>query len=45
MLIVDQHVTDRWVTYAEHGKTMHVLIPASGVTLPAGELRALGAPT
>jgi anti-sigma regulatory factor (Ser/Thr protein kinase) len=42
--IVDQHATGRWVTYAEHGKTVHVVIPASGVELTPGELAAIGAP-
>ncbi|MEV5705643.1 ATP-binding protein [Actinoallomurus sp. NPDC052274] len=44
LTIVDQHAADRWVTYAKHGKTVHVVIPAEGVTLTAAELTARHAP-
>lgn len=44
MAIVDQHATARWVTYAEHDKTVHVVIPAVGVELTPAELAAIGVP-
>ncbi|MCO6006020.1 ATP-binding protein [Actinoallomurus purpureus] len=40
LTIVDQHAADRWVTYAEHGKTVHVVIPSPGITLTTAELAA-----
>lgn len=42
MTVVDAYATARWVTYAEHGKTVHVVIPAAGVELAQAELAALG---
>ncbi|MCO5968823.1 ATP-binding protein [Actinoallomurus soli] len=37
--IVDHLAAARWVTYAEHGKTVHVVITASEVTLTPTELQ------
>lgn len=42
--IVDQLVAARWVVYAEHGKTVNVLMVAPGVELTAVELEQIGAP-
>ncbi|MCO5996527.1 ATP-binding protein [Actinoallomurus rhizosphaericola] len=44
LAIVDQGAVARWVTYAEHGKTVHVIIVAPGVTLTAEEIAQIGAP-
>jgi DNA mismatch repair ATPase MutL len=44
LTIVDQHAADRWVTYAEHSKTVHVIIPASDITLTGAELAARRTP-
>ncbi|WP_460333848.1 ATP-binding protein [Actinoallomurus acanthiterrae] len=38
LLIVDQHALDRWVTYAEDSKTVHVIVPAPEVALTPAEL-------
>ncbi|MCO5995889.1 ATP-binding protein [Actinoallomurus rhizosphaericola] len=38
LTIVDQHAAARWVTYGDHGKTVHALIAAPGVILTAAEL-------
>lgn len=42
--IVDHLADARWVTYAEHSKTVHVVVAAPGVTLMAAELKQIGAP-
>lgn len=42
--IVDHLADARWVTYAEHSKTVHVVIAAPGVVLTADELEQIGAP-
>jgi anti-sigma regulatory factor (Ser/Thr protein kinase) len=44
LVIVDQHAVDRWVKYAEHGKTVHVVIPAREVELTAAELERIRRP-
>lgn len=44
LTIVDQGAAARWVTYAEHGKTVHVVIVAPEVTLTAEEVTQIGAP-
>ncbi|MEV5711447.1 ATP-binding protein [Actinoallomurus sp. NPDC052274] len=41
--IVDHLVAARWVTHAAHGKTVHVVVAASGVQLTPTELRQCGA--
>ncbi len=38
LVIVDRHAAARWVTYGEHGKTVHALVAAPGVILTAAEL-------
>ncbi|MEV5709244.1 ATP-binding protein [Actinoallomurus sp. NPDC052274] len=38
LTIVDQHAAARWVTYTDHGKTVHALIAAPGVILTTAEL-------
>ncbi|MEV0403957.1 ATP-binding protein [Actinoallomurus sp. NPDC050550] len=43
--IIDHLAAARWVVYAEHGKTMHVVVAASGVVLASEELRQIGVPT
>lgn len=42
--IIDSVATARWSIYTGHGKTVHVVVAAPGVTLTAGELRQIGAP-
>lgn len=42
--IVDQGAIARWVTYTEHGKTVHVVVAALDVTLTAAELEQIGVP-
>lgn len=42
--IVDYVAATRWVHYREHGKTVHVVVAAPGVTLTPAELAAIGAP-
>ena len=42
--IVDQLVAGRWTVYAEHGKTVHVVVAAPEVELTADELEQIGAP-
>ncbi|MCO6007077.1 ATP-binding protein [Actinoallomurus purpureus] len=44
LFIADRHAAARWVTYAETGKTVHVVVAAPGVTLTAAELEEIGAP-
>lgn len=44
MTVVDRYATARWVTYAEHGRTVHAVVPAAGVELTPAELAALGVP-
>jgi hypothetical protein len=44
MSIVDHLAVARWVTYAEHAKTVHVVIGASDVTLTVAELAQIGVP-
>ncbi|MEV5704561.1 hypothetical protein [Actinoallomurus sp. NPDC052274] len=39
--IVDHIAATRWVTYAEHGKTVHVVVAAPGVTLTPDELQQI----
>jgi hypothetical protein len=39
--IVDHLAAARWVTYAEHGKTVHVVVAASGATLTPAELQQI----
>ncbi|GAA0318509.1 ATP-binding protein [Actinoallomurus spadix] len=43
--IIDGAATARWPIYREHGKTIHVVVAAPGVTLTADELRRIGVPT
>ncbi|GAA4625493.1 hypothetical protein GCM10023196_029870 [Actinoallomurus vinaceus] len=45
LTIVDQGAAARWVTYTEHGKTVHVIIVAPEITLTADEAAQIGAPT
>lgn len=40
--IVDWYAVERWVVYAEHGKAVHVVVAAPGVTLTTADLAALG---
>ncbi|GAA4626565.1 hypothetical protein GCM10023196_035320 [Actinoallomurus vinaceus] len=42
--IVCEHARDVWPTYTEHGKTVHVLVVAPGVTLTKRELHEIGVP-
>ncbi|MCO6007970.1 ATP-binding protein [Actinoallomurus purpureus] len=44
LAIVDQVAVVRWITYAGHSKTVHVVIAAPGVTMTAAELKQIGAP-
>ncbi|MEV5752117.1 ATP-binding protein [Actinoallomurus sp. NPDC052308] len=39
--IVDHLAVARWITYAEHGKTVHVVIAAPGITLAPAELQRI----
>jgi hypothetical protein len=39
--IIDHLAVARWIVYAEHGKTVHVVVAASGVTLTPAELLAI----
>jgi hypothetical protein len=45
LAIVDHVVAARWVTYAEFGKTVQVLITAPDAELTAAELQQIGVPT
>ncbi|WP_433178841.1 ATP-binding protein [Actinoallomurus sp. CA-150999] len=44
LVIVDQHALARWATYADDGKTVHVVVMASGVLLTDDELKRIGVP-
>ncbi|MEV5750039.1 ATP-binding protein [Actinoallomurus sp. NPDC052308] len=44
LVIIDQHALAWWPTYTEHGKTVHVIVPASGVILTAAELAEIREP-
>lgn len=44
MAVVDRYAAARWVTRGAYGKTVHVVIPASGVELTTAELIAVGVP-
>ncbi|MCO6007236.1 ATP-binding protein [Actinoallomurus purpureus] len=45
LAIVDHVAAARWVTYAEHGKTVHVIVAAPDAELTAAELQQIGVPT
>jgi anti-sigma regulatory factor (Ser/Thr protein kinase) len=42
--IVCEHAGAVWPTYTEHGKTVHVIVEATGVRLTAKELKQIGVP-
>ncbi|MCO5986637.1 ATP-binding protein [Actinoallomurus spadix] len=41
LAIVDDLAVARWATYTRHGKTVHVIVAGSGVTLTPGELESI----